>query len=465
MHTLFEKLSRFRLHSAHSYYIIILAIIGGAFVFIVPPFQAPDEQTHIYRAYQLSEGRLIAQKLSYGAGDVLPASLSQSYDNFRYIMFKPEEKLNISTLKTELKRPLNQNDVIETRFENTAPYPPISYFPQIIGISVGKLFSASPVVLLYLARLANLVAWLLIIYFCMKRQSRIALPLFAFALLPIVLFQSASASADVITAGASIFFAFEVLRVATSKTKITKNDKIILLAAGMVLALCKLPYILLVLLVFLLPKSIFSTAKNYWKWIFSFIAIPGIIAAAWLAVAYKSFVNLQEVADAPAQLSHILHHPLSYVHTLFNTYLTEPSDGLYIQMIGQLGWLDTKLTFWSMLLAFTAIVLATIGVVATKSSAIPSTRQRLTALGIGLTIIGAISSLLYLTWTAVGAPVVSGLQGRYYIPLIGLLTIVFIGLLGATAKQGKRIAIMVYCLLTCTTVATLITLLMRYHSL
>jgi uncharacterized membrane protein len=444
-------------------YMLVLTVVGIAFVFITPPFQTPDEQTHLYRTYQLSEGHLIAKKLSYGAGDTLPVSLSESFKSFRDLLFQPDKKVNFTVLKAELKRPLDRQRTAETRFENTAPYPPLAYLPQIIGVSVGKFFSANPIILLYLARLANLGVWLALLYFCMKKQPRVALPLFAFALLPIVAFQAASASADVMTAGAGIFFALEVLRIATAKAPVAKSDMIILIVTGAVLALCKLPYILLILLVSLIPRTRFASLKEQLQWKIAVVAIPGIMALAWLAAAYKSFVNLQAVADAPAQGSFILHHPLSYLHTLATTYLGAPSDGIYIQTIGQLGWLDTKLTFWSMLFAFAAVLLATIGIATSKSPPLPTRTLRLGATGVLLLIVGAISTLLYLTWTTPGAPVVDGLQGRYYVPLIGVIIIVLLGLLGNAKQQAKRVTLLVYSMLTCTTLATIITLLYRYY--
>lgn len=461
---------RFQFHqlgirSARFWYISIISLIGCIVVVLVPPYQSPDEQTHLYRAYQLSEGTLLARKLSYGAGDVLPTSLSKSFDSYYYLLFQPEKKLDINKHRVSLNEKLNPQIRSETRFENTAPYPPFSYIPQVVGISFGKIFSANPVVLLYLARFANLISWVLILWLCMKRQPHTSLALFAFALLPIVIFQSASASADVMTAGASILFTLEAIRQATFKGAITKKDKILLLALGSFLALCKLPYILLTLLVFAIPNNKFGTKKKAWQFKLISVVIPIFIATLWMIISYKSFVNLRAIADTPVQLSFILHSPIKFATVLYNTYISPSSDGLYLQMIGQLGWLDTKIIFWNLLFSFCAVFLAVIGGLKAKQFTLPTVNMRWIATAITIVIIGAISSVLYLTWNAPKATIIDGLQGRYYIPLIGLLIFIFFGLLELKQSQKQMHNRIVYCLLLPAVIATLATIFFRYYSL
>ena len=41
---------------------LVSAVLGGAaFIVTTPPFQVPDEPAHFYRAYSVSEGRLLVQ--------------------------------------------------------------------------------------------------------------------------------------------------------------------------------------------------------------------------------------------------------------------------------------------------------------------------------------------------------------------------------------------------------------------
>src|ERR1700755_605890 len=68
---------------------VLLVLILGAMgsiplVFLTPPFQAPDEVQHFYRAYQLSEFRIRAEIQDGVAGDTLPDSLPQLTESSVY---------------------------------------------------------------------------------------------------------------------------------------------------------------------------------------------------------------------------------------------------------------------------------------------------------------------------------------------------------------------------------------------
>lgn len=450
---------------AYVYYSIIILIVGLVLVFIVPPFQAPDEQTHLYRAYQLSEGHITTKRLSYGAGDNLPRSLSDSFNNYKYLIFKPDEKVKLNSLKSSLSTNLDISNTVETRFENTAIYPPFSYLPQVIGISLGKTFFNNPIVLLYLARIFNLMVWVIILYICMKRQAKLALPIFAFALLPLVAFQASSASADVMTSGIALFLTLEIYRLASLEVAVKKIDKIIIIVLGIIIALCKPPYFLLVFLIVAIPyKKIGSKKQAY---IFKLLAciLPIIIAIVWLLIACNSFVNLKDGVNSIVQLKFILCNPIDYIIILYNTYISGASDGLYIQLIGQLGWLDTKLTFWNILFGYLAIILSIFAIpINNKRDLAPNYFKVWSVVIISILII-AITSLLYLTWNVPRASVVDGLQGRYFIPLIGLIIIIFRSYLSLSSDQSKKVQYLTYFLSGSTIISTIIILVFRYYSL
>ena len=446
-------------------YSLIILLTGIILVFLIPPFQSPDEQTHLYRAYQLSEGHVTTKHLSYGAGDLLPKSLSDSFENYRYIIFKPDEKVSRGLIKSSLSANLNKSNVVETRFENTATYPPLSYLPQIIGICLGKILSASPVLLLYLARIFNLAAWVTILFLCMKRNKRVTLPILAFALLPVVACQASSASADVMTSGVAIFYTLEILRLIYTRSIITKSDKLFIIIPGIILALCKPPYVILTLLSVMLSHKKFESKKASYKFKLLACVLPVIITAIWIIVAYKGFVNLKDGVNSIVQLKFILSKPFEYIAVIFNTYVSNASDGLYIQMIGQLGWLDTKLLFWNILFGFLAVILSVFAI-PLKTSDNPMPKYiKLWTIAVTTFLIIAITSLLYLTWNTPRAAIIDGLQGRYFIPLIGVIIIIFGGFLSLSTKQSNKVKYLVYFLSGSTIISALIIILFRYYRL
>ena len=59
-------------------FLVIAAVVGLAFCVITPPFQVPDEVVHFYRAYQISEGHLIARPVKGGYGNLVPQKHAQT---------------------------------------------------------------------------------------------------------------------------------------------------------------------------------------------------------------------------------------------------------------------------------------------------------------------------------------------------------------------------------------------------
>ena len=65
---------------------------GIAFLIVTPPFQAADEEAHLRRAFEISEGRIVATKRGDRTGDELPAAIDALYDRFKGLKGHLEEK-------------------------------------------------------------------------------------------------------------------------------------------------------------------------------------------------------------------------------------------------------------------------------------------------------------------------------------------------------------------------------------
>ena len=56
-------------------YLYIALIFGILFVFIVPPFQSPDEDSHFKKAYQVSKGKLYPEVKKNVIGNYFPTEM------------------------------------------------------------------------------------------------------------------------------------------------------------------------------------------------------------------------------------------------------------------------------------------------------------------------------------------------------------------------------------------------------
>src|SRR5262245_30627395 len=86
-----DKVPRGRWGPEHVFAGLVL-LFGLVFAFGLPPCQAPDEVSHFYRAYQVSEGRLFPVMVGEWGGGDLPANIVQVASTFAHLAFHGENQ-------------------------------------------------------------------------------------------------------------------------------------------------------------------------------------------------------------------------------------------------------------------------------------------------------------------------------------------------------------------------------------
>ncbi|TAN88804.1 MAG: DUF2142 domain-containing protein [Phormidium sp. SL48-SHIP] len=408
---------------------------GVILTLLTPPFQSPDEYLHFYRAWQIAEGHWVASQQQgdcYGysryfedelcLGGELPQSVlttvrQVSQEDLRFDSNQRQQPQDIVNL---LPLPLSPENRLFLNFKTTALHSPIPYFPQAIGIAVGRVLHLSPLLLMYLGRLTNLAVWLLLLVGSIRLTPLNPWLLVGLALTPMSLFQAASLSVDVLTNGMAFLFVALVLRQGQperTSDPLTLRDSLALAGLAIALSLAKLAYFPLTLLLFEIPRRRFGSWRRY------ILTIGGVILASllavglWSAVVSQIYIPLHPQLSPPAQLAFILGHPLGFVATLGRTVQQQGGE-LARQFIGVLGWLDTPLP--GFLIASYWGVLAWLALIPITAEGRLDWRHR------GWLAIAALSSILVLCtlaylWNFVGNPIIGGLQGRYFIPIAPLL--------------------------------------------
>jgi uncharacterized membrane protein len=107
----------------------------------------------------------------------------------------------------------------------------------------------------------------------------------------------------------------------------------------------------------------------------------------------------------------MLHHPLEMAHIEVGMLLALP---FLCSIIGQLGWHDIKL-WWPCAITYWLVVCWSTQIISGLPHRV-SFRQRLVLAMAACGCWIAVFSLIYLTFTTVGAGSINGLQGRYMIP-------------------------------------------------
>ncbi len=395
-----------------------------AMLVLTPPFQVPDEPAHFFRAYMISEGRLLGEPIQGGSGGVLPSSLQRVSVEVRGdVVFHAHVKQDREVLLQHLDTPLNPDERVETEFAGATVYFPLVYLPQALGIAAGRLFEASPLVLMYLARLFNALLSLALTALAIRIIPVHRWAMVALTLTPMVAFTRSSVSADAFTLSASFLLIAMLVRYALAVQRpLGRRDLAVIFALTVAVALTKQTYFVLAGCFLLLPKSLVGSWQRYSLVFIALIGSALIATAAWSASVSDLYRPIHPHTDMKGQIAFVLSNPLRTFGVLVGDLYEKRV--LYLDMaIGRLGWLDTVMprgALWTLFWMFSAIAM-----VDSHRRLSFSLKQRLV---LGTTFIAAavaIAGALYVSWTPPGAAEVMGIQGRYFLPLAPLAFLVF----------------------------------------
>lgn len=427
--------------SLEKLFVLIALFFGVLYVFILPPFQSVDEGMHFFRTYQISEGNFLAKKIDGKVGDEIPLSLSDFYDMYTPFIKNIDKKTNLAQMKNNFQLQVNDREREFTQFTNTALYSPVCYISQLPGVVAGKLAKLSLGGIYYLGRLSNLIAYCLLVFFALRITPFFKCPMFLLALMPMSLSLAGAYTCDVAVLGLNFLWMAVILKTMTlpQTVKFTNKWIITLAMLGVLIALSK-SYILLLPLIFLLPPKLFNTKKDY------FISVLGILAVAFAGLAYWSFcikglsLDMNDsFANSAMQMEFIKTHPLAYILVLIKTFFVK-TPRLLITMIGVLGWQDTKLD-WITYIAYPVLIYFAVCADNFDFKLEKWQKVLIGAVLIAGTVITYTS--LYIMWSPVGNSVVLGLNGKYFIPLMLPLCLIFKNSIAKYDYEKVKLAIII----------------------
>lgn len=404
------KISWNTYYKPENIFLIFAIIFGVSLVIITPPFQVPDETLHFRTSYRFS---------NFG-DNYIPQSLVTTANAFQNIPFHRERKTSVEQILSFINIPLDRDN--KTHFQVDL-YSPIPYIPQIIGISIGKIFDLSPLILMYFGRIANLVVWIFLIYMAIRISPIAKWLFFLLALTPMSLFQAASLSPDAITNGTSLLIISLVLYYSLDgkKQRINRYDILAIILLSSILSLSKQVYIIIPLLFILIPIKKFNSKKEY----ISVMAIMLFLMIS-LNVLWYLHVSGQVIDRSPSDVSiskifyYIISDPLNYVSILINT-IGALQQSYINSFIGVLGWLDTPLPGY---VYNSYIPMLLFAIILDKRNDITIGRKMKCIFGMAFcSIFILIMVSMYMTFTKIGDELIRGTQGRYFIPISPLLFI------------------------------------------
>ena len=295
-----------------------------------------------------------------------------------------------------------------TSFPHTAIYPPLLYAPGVLAVWVGRAANFTVVQTLYLARAANALASALVTFgaLVLARRSRAALAVVA--ILPMTVALYASASKDALTISLVLLAVGAIDRIINERRAATRSETLMIAIALLFPALARPPYVLLSGLLLLTASS-----KSLRPWLAGGAVII-CTAIWWIYAARTSMVELPP-GDLSAQIALSVANPTHAVVVFWRTLLHRWSE-IGEEMIGVLGWLDTRLP-----LPINSARNGGVTVVVAGCERRPGAQTVASPDPYWSGCSSPYSSAIYVTFSPPGAPTVDTLQGRLFLPLAALL--------------------------------------------
>ena len=406
-----------RLERPEYIFVILATVMGIAMAVINPPFQECDGPSHFYKAMDVSYGNILGSLGNFSHGDGV-INVPENVSDISYRQITPDGSEG-SEYVNYLKTHKFSNVKVEmTYYESVTS---IVYWPQGLGIFIGRALNLSIYGVVLMGRLFNLLTYVMLGFFAIRFIPCYKNLLAMLAVMPLSIYQAASLSQDAVLNGFGfLFIALCLYYVFDENVKLSWKHTLLLGFLLLGMFLCKYVYACMGLLVFLIPKNKFESNRKYWK-AFAITLIPFAILCIYIMSRVSTGISgLQAVGGASSdmtQLQYLMANPLAGVKVIFSTVLVQTNE--YLHQLNILGSLNYPL---SMLMIIAPCFLTAVGMLDGQSmDGKIKVRQRVLLIVTFIITAVAVMLGLYIAdgyANPVGAAVVGGVQGRYFIILI-----------------------------------------------
>ena len=395
-------------------YLCIVIPLGLLYCIANPLGMVPDEDQHARKSMAISNGIFFSHKDENGnPNDKFNAKLNEVVT--RTITSYEDGFTRAGLAETE-----EEIDMIYSM----ATYAPICHMPQAFGMFLVKIFGGGITIQCYAARIINMLLAIFLTYGALKMIPFKKQIVFFLGLLPITIQEYASMSSDALTISSCMFFIAYILYLKYDdlKTIINKKDMLILAVMTLIVSLCKIVYVPLALLLFIIPKEKFTSAKvkNIFTISTFFIAI--VLNIIWLVYAAGFLTEVNQGVDGAEQVKYILTNPISYILILFRT-IHIYNQTFILSLCGEgLSHYNVQA---SVLFVFPCLIIFAMLFFANddKTRKDFDWKTKLIFLIIFIGIVVLIYTSLYVAWTPLKTPIIYGVQARYFLPVLLLTAI------------------------------------------
>lgn len=401
------------------YFLLLGLCWGSLYTLMFPPSAAPDENSHILKAYRDadtllfmdpvdSEGRILARKTETDVVNYFKVSL----DAYAYYSDAAQRVADDTIV------PCNMNGIV---IINT---PITSHLPQTLGVVVARLLHMNGVLTLYMGMFTGLLFYLICCFLAIKWIPWGKEVLMVIALFPMNLELAGSFSYDCTIIAVSYMIIGYMMHLIYDKETVDWKDYILMAVMTVWIAPCKIVYLLISGFAFAIPdaKSKSRKAAIIGK---CTVIVPGmLVIIAERLNAFVSIATTQSVTGAASEvqgftLQQILADPLHSIGLLFNTWFDQSEYYLQTIVGGSLAWFQVHVS-WVVVCGFILVLFLAL-VNDETSSYKMSGKQKYLVYILSVFMTGAIVLAMWLDFTPTSLSYVAGVQGRYFLPFFPLL--------------------------------------------
>jgi uncharacterized membrane protein len=395
----------------HQLFVVLALICGLGMAFISPSGQEPDVGDHILRAFDVSYGNILPVFRQTNEKTVqMPTNFSKFDDR----VLDPGLNQGLSRTRHLQNTYFASGESGTQTYRYKAGYSTVLYLPQGLGLYLGRVLHWNSYEMIILARVLNLLAFIFLTQLAIRTLPTLKNTLMVIALMPITLAQASSLSADAMINGLSFLFVALVIQLAIEKPVIKIRSLLPSLLCLYFVVLAKPIYILLILLYLVIPYE-----KRIVKWqprtrrLVWLIAGSALVAAILFGFAAGWLDLAENKAVYSSQLEFVMHNLATTLRIFFHTL--DVNAFQYISWLNMLGWLNYSL---GILIVAVPAYLLLVGL-AEEQPYNWSTRQRVVLGSVFVLSVAGIFIGLYVfdIINSIGADLMIGAQGRYFIPL------------------------------------------------
>ncbi|WP_448207497.1 DUF2142 domain-containing protein [Azospirillum sp. sgz302134] len=431
--------------------LLFFLTFGALLLTWTPPYAWLDEPFHWQRVLQIAQGHILAQALgpnSWG-GPIDWAAYAHMLHYIELIQkHAPVDAAQARALSDHLATLPPAQAVVP--FPSSASFAPLAYLPQAAFVAVARALHYAPLDQAHAGRLGNLLAYGLMILAVLRALPGARLAFLALALSPVALQSACSLSADPLNLMLPALLFALVWRCRDRGTPLGLWEKAGLVALSAALGLLKLTIAPFAAMVLFLPAAVAGGTRGRIALGALCFAVAVGIALAWnTAYPFVPGPYWGTGADPAAQLARLRADPLEalrvFAVTIRDAAIMWWRDGYGRYGGHPLPWSGYADDRWILaalpVLPALALCDGLDGRGARRRDPVLAAGYLLPAPAYILLVMAA----FWVGFTPVGAPVVEGLQGRYFLPALLLVLLALAMAAGpwepARVRRGLRLGL------------------------